>query len=378
MHISVFMGPVALGERQDLPQIDLCIDHAIRAADAGFAMVTFGEQHFNNYEPYSNPFLMGARLAPHLGQTWFGTTIVPLVFHHPLRLAEDSNVLDLLTRGRFLMGLSQGRVGFSPDFENFGLDPEQRGEIFASKLDLLQRAQRQKFDDASIVMDTPWDKGKLQGRIMPVSWRRGGAQLAVGTNTPATVDMVGANGWPLFLGPTTREKAAALMNRHRAALTAAGHDEHARDDASRKSLVTRHVFVGRTDEEAWEIAEAMAGMVPMLDRVNDPRSFREMSQASGAAASGDDPHPRNVEWVNSWIIAGSPETVAAELLAYEASGVRHVNTRFNVGPYNKQLADASFQLFIDEVLPSIGSELFPALNHDEIEPVHLAAREVVA
>jgi alkanesulfonate monooxygenase SsuD/methylene tetrahydromethanopterin reductase-like flavin-dependent oxidoreductase (luciferase family) len=378
MHISVFMGPVALGERQDLPQIELCIEHAIRAADAGFAMVTFGEQHFNNYEPYSNPFLMGARLAPHLGDTWFGTTIVPLVLHHPLRLAEDSNVIDLLTRGRFLMGLSQGRVGFSPDFANFGLDPERRSEIFASKLDILQRAQRQKFDDASIVMDTEWDKGMLQGRLMPVSWRRGGAQIAIGTNTPQTVDAVGAKGMPLFLGPTTRDNAAALMSRHRAALAAAAHDHATQQDASRKSLVTRHVFVGRTDAEAWEIAEAMAGMVPMLDRVNDSRSFREMAAAADAAASGADPHPKNVEWVNSWIIAGSPETVARELRAYDDAGISHVNTRFNVGPYNKPLADASFQLFIDEVLPHIGNERFPALRPDEIDPIHMAVPAGVA
>lgn len=373
MHISVFMGPVALGEAQDRPQIDLCIDHAIRAADAGFAMVTFGEQHFNNYEPYSNPFLMGARLAPHLGETWFGTTIVPLPFHHPLRLAEDSNIIDLLTRGRFLLGISQGRVGFSPDFQNFGLDPERRSEIFESKLDLFLRAQRQKFGDAPITMDTEWDKGQLMGRMMPVSWRRGGAQVAIGTNTPATIDDVARRGWPLFLGPTLPGTAAELLALHREKLAGHGHSEFVQADAARKSLITKHVFVGRSDDEGWEYAETMAGMVPMIDREDDKRSLREMA-AVPVESIETDPFPANVKWVKSWITAGGPDAVITELRDYAASGIQHVNVRFNVGPYNRQVADASFQNFIDHVLPHIDNERFPALTDDEIEPVHLGGQ----
>ncbi len=51
MYISVFMGPFSFGPAQDKPNIDLCIAQSVAAAQAGFAMVTFGEQHFNNYEP---------------------------------------------------------------------------------------------------------------------------------------------------------------------------------------------------------------------------------------------------------------------------------------------------------------------------------------
>jgi alkanesulfonate monooxygenase SsuD/methylene tetrahydromethanopterin reductase-like flavin-dependent oxidoreductase (luciferase family) len=366
MHLSVFMGPIALGEARDKPMIDLCIDQAMACADAGFAMVTFGEQHFNNYEPYCNPFLMGARLAPHLGETWFGTTIVPLVFHNPLRLAEDSSVIDLLTQGRFIMGMSAGRVGFSPDFQNFGLDASRRDEIFESKLDYLVRAQQQKFDDAPLVMDTEWDQGQLMGRMMPVPWRRGGAQKAIGTNTDEKIDGIAARGWPIFLGPCLPEVAAAKLARHRAGMEAAGIPEDQRRDAARKSLVTRHVFCGPTEERAWETAESLAGMNPMMDRSADTRSLRELSKADLSAADS-----RNAKHVQEWMAGGTPDQLIEQLRAYAASGVEHVNVRFTVGLSDPNLVAESFDLFVREVLPNIDNELFPPLGEDEIEPVHL-------
>ncbi len=371
MHLSVFMGPTALGEARDKVMIDLCLDQAMAAADAGFAMVTFGEQHFNNYEPYANPFLMAARLAPHLGETWFGTTIVPLVFHNPLRLAEESSIVDLLTHGRFLMGMSAGRVGFSPDFENFGLDPERRDEIFASKLDFLDRAQRQKAGDPPIVMDTEWDSGRLLGRMMPVSWRRGGAQKAIGTNTDAKIDDVARRGWPVFLGPCLPEAAAAKLARHRAVMDEAEIPEAQRRDAARKSLVTRHVFCGPSEDRAWEIAESLVGLNPMMDRSSDARSLAELSKADLAAES----NPRNVKHVQEWISAGTPDQLISQLRSYASSGVEHVNVRFTAGIADPALVAESFELFVREVLPNIDHELFPALTPDEIEPVHLANPE---
>src|SRR5690349_19300360 len=112
MHLSIFLGPFARGPAEDRPLIDLCLEQAVAAAEAGFCMVTFGEQHFNNYEPYCNPYMMGARLAPFMKDCWFGTTITPLPLHHPLRLAEQISLLDLLMRGRLVVGMSAGRVGF--------------------------------------------------------------------------------------------------------------------------------------------------------------------------------------------------------------------------------------------------------------------------
>ncbi|MFI5915691.1 LLM class flavin-dependent oxidoreductase [Dactylosporangium sp. NPDC051541] len=374
MYVSVFMGPFSMSAQQDLPNIELCLRQAEAAAAAGFAMVTFGEQHFNNYEPYCNPFLMAARLAPNLGETWFGTTIVPLVLHHPFRLAEDSSVVDLLLRGRFIMGMSAGRVGFSPDFQNFGLDPARRHEIFESKLDLLQRAYAHAPGDQPIVMDTEWDRGELNGRLMPVSWRAGGPLLAVGTNTDATIETTAGRGLAVFLGPCLRFEAAAKLARYRRVLADAGHDPDTIETMAARCLVTRHVIVDRTDDEAWQRAEVMAGRNPLMDRSTDTRSLRELAQVDLSSPDAvRDPANRNAVHVQSWILAGTPDSVTAQLRAYADAGVPQVLTRFTVGAYDPQRIADSFQLFVDEVLPNLDAQRFPAPTGNEIRAEHRPA-----
>lgn len=378
MHISVFMGPLSVHESSDKRMIDLCLDQARRCADEGFAMVTFGEQHFNNYEPYSNPFMMAARLAPHLGRTWFATTIVPLNFHNPLRVAEDSNIADLLTQGRFLLGVSAGRT-VPGDFANFGLDMSQRDEMFASKLDILIAAQRKKAADPPIFVDTPWDKGQVLGRMMPVSWRRGGAQIAVGTNTDTSIDATARRGLPLFLGPCDIETASAKLARHRDGLADAGHSQVVQQDAASKSLVTRLIFVGNTDEEAWANAEALSGSSPMIDRSQDRRSLRELASVDPASLDdGTEKYPRNVAYARAWLTAGSPDTLIKEFAHREAAGIQNFNIRFMAGMADPELVNKEFDLFVREVLPHVGSSLYAELTPDEIDPVHTSATPIPA
>jgi alkanesulfonate monooxygenase SsuD/methylene tetrahydromethanopterin reductase-like flavin-dependent oxidoreductase (luciferase family) len=370
VHLSVFLGPFSKGPADDAPLIDLCLEQAVAAAEAGFAMVTFGEQHFSNYEPYCNPFVIAGLLSRQLGEAWFGTTIVPLPLHNPIRLAEDSSIVDLLLRGRFIMGMSAGRT-FAPDFENFGLDPAARDEIFASKLDILLKARAHPVGDPPLVVDTPWDRARLDGRLMPASWRAGGPVLAVGTSTDTTIEKFGQLGWPLFLGPAVPALAARKFQLHREAMANAGRGTEEIRRASVRSLVTRHVIVGQTDEEAWEMAETMAGRNFMMDRSNDDRSMREMAAVDlSAPGAFQQPNIRNTAYVQSWIIAGDPESVASQINAYDGLGIPHLNTRFTVGIFNPELMARSFDLFVSDVLPLVKTERFAALGPDEIRPEH--------
>ncbi|MFD1611459.1 LLM class flavin-dependent oxidoreductase [Sphingomonas tabacisoli] len=189
MYLGIFLGPSSRGPGNDHDVIRLCLDQAAQAAKAGFALITFVEQHFNSYEPYCNPFLIGARLSPYPKQAYFGTTIVPLPLHHPLRLAEDINVLDVLTRGQLIVGRSAGRVGYSRDLENFGADLKRRHEMFASKLDIMRRAWVKQADDPDLMIETDFDVRAVSGpeaRMMPAPYLAGGPLLAVGSNTDAT------------------------------------------------------------------------------------------------------------------------------------------------------------------------------------------------
>ena len=379
MYLSIFVGPFSRDARDDAAVIDLCIDQASRAAAAGFSMVTFGEQHFNDYEPYCNPFVMAGRMADHLGEAWFGTTIVPLPFHHPLRLAENASLADLLLRGKFLLGMSAARVGPVPDWDNFGIDQADRDALFASNFEILQAALAHRPGDAPLRYDTKWGRGAMNGRLMPASWREDGPLLAIGSNTDATIERIGTSGLPLFLGPCTPAVAEAKMALHRSAMQQAGFGaEHIRAAAAR-SLVTRNVIVAETDDTAWELAELLSGAAPFMDRRTDTRSMREMSefdlaphkQSAPMFGLQGDPVVRNSSYVQGWLIVGSPESVLRQVREYEARGIAQLNVRFTVGAYDPdrgtpELFEQSFGLFLDQVVPKLGLEYFPPVAAADI------------
>ncbi|WP_375423730.1 LLM class flavin-dependent oxidoreductase [uncultured Friedmanniella sp.] len=384
MHLSVFLGPISTRAADDPAVVDLCLTQAVEVARAGAAMVTFGEQHYSGYEPYCNPFLAAARVAGDLGETWVGTTIVPLTFHNPLRLAEDSSVTDLLLRGRFVMGMSMGRGGPVPDYRNHGLQPSQRTEAFASRLEVLTSALAHEPGDPELVVDTPFDKGVLTGRLAPASWRAGGPQLAIGTNTPATIHQAAERGWPLFLGPCLLAHAARDLATHRQRMADSGFGAAHVESAARLSLVTRNVVVADTDDEAWELAERTMGRAFWMDRSLDSRTMRQMAEEDLSAVDPErlglpvpgpkkDPFIANSIFAQSWLFVGAPDTVARQLKEYEAAGIEHVNVRTTVGMYDPELMTRMHRLLVDEVFPQVGVRPFPALTTDEVRPAYRSA-----
>ena len=48
------------------------------------------------------------RFAARTSRIRLGTDVVVLPFHHPLRLAEETATLDILSRGRLVVGLGRG------------------------------------------------------------------------------------------------------------------------------------------------------------------------------------------------------------------------------------------------------------------------------
>ena len=67
-----------------------------------------------------------------------GTGIITLPLELPVRVAEDAVVLDIISDGRLELGVGNG--GNPTAFAGFGLDGEQRGELFARHLASLRGA----------------------------------------------------------------------------------------------------------------------------------------------------------------------------------------------------------------------------------------------
>jgi alkanesulfonate monooxygenase SsuD/methylene tetrahydromethanopterin reductase-like flavin-dependent oxidoreductase (luciferase family) len=368
----------------DLPLIDFCIEMGIEADRAGFALVNVGEQHFTNYEPYSDPFVIGGILARELKQAWFGTTVINLAFHNPIHLAEHLNLVDLLTRGKCFLGVSTGHLPFFSS--QFGVPATYSKEVAFQRLDVALKAIAKEPTDPPLEWRTDLEEGTLAMRIMPVGYRKNHPIVGFATNTDSTIARAGAQGWPVALGRYNFVEAARKMKVYRDALEAAGHAPEVVEECLALSSVTKAIVVADTDEEAWALAEKQLRgfmnftyFVATRRKLDDDRSMRELWEDTvpGSVDIANDSFTAP-EWVQASAIIGSPESVARQFREYEEAGVSHINARFVYGDFDADEAWRGFRLFADEVMPRIGAQTIPGPSADRIRPEHHASAEAQA
>jgi putative FMN-dependent luciferase-like monooxygenase len=111
----------------------------LHAEAAGLDSAWIAQHHFHEREGgLPAPFAFLGFVAAQTSRIRLGTGIVTLPLEHPVRVAEDAAVLDLLANGRFELGVGTG--GNPSAFAAFGLDSAQRAEIFAGNLDIVRNA----------------------------------------------------------------------------------------------------------------------------------------------------------------------------------------------------------------------------------------------
>ena len=128
-------------------QLAQTYEHAMALAkqmdDSGYHCLWAAEHHFQRegYECIPNLTLLGTHLAAHTKNLKFGAAfnIVPL--WHPLRLAEDFSLGDILTGGRLIFGVGRGYQ--TREVETFGsplIDQDANRELFEEQVEIILKA----------------------------------------------------------------------------------------------------------------------------------------------------------------------------------------------------------------------------------------------
>jgi alkanesulfonate monooxygenase SsuD/methylene tetrahydromethanopterin reductase-like flavin-dependent oxidoreductase (luciferase family) len=111
--------------------------------DAGYYAIWLAEHHFQHegYEVIPNLLIHAVHLAHVTRRIKIGCGFNIAPMWHPLRLAEDYAVADILTKGRVIFGL--GRGYHSREVETFGapiLDQEANRELFEEQVEIIFKA----------------------------------------------------------------------------------------------------------------------------------------------------------------------------------------------------------------------------------------------
>jgi alkanesulfonate monooxygenase SsuD/methylene tetrahydromethanopterin reductase-like flavin-dependent oxidoreductase (luciferase family) len=213
-----FVNPVEFGvfispQYQDVPRLQ---EHVLTAEAVGFDYVSIQDH------PYSAQFLdIFALIGTMIGRT-SRLRFVPNVANLPLRppamLAKTSATLDLLSGGRFELGLGGGRLW--PQIAGLGGPRRTPGEVVES------------VDEAITVIRAMWTPGQIanfQGRHYSLTAAQTGPAPAhdigiwLGAVGPRMLNLIGrkADGWVAPLGSDYDTKPAG-QDRIDAAALAAG------------------------------------------------------------------------------------------------------------------------------------------------------------
>jgi probable F420-dependent oxidoreductase len=218
------------------------LDEVTRAEALGFDSVWMEEHHAvtNHYWPSPLPVLAG--FATRTSKMTLGTDIIVAAFHHPVRLAEDVAMLDVMSNGRVVLGIA---IGYKPDeFALYGVDLEKRGARFEEQLAIMKALWTQ---------DWVSHKGRfyqIEGKLEPKPVAKPHPPIWIGGWGDITLRRAAtlADNW--IPGPTADlarllKAKQQFLERRRAA---------GRPDPTEWPL-TRDVIIADTDARARELAE---------------------------------------------------------------------------------------------------------------------------
>jgi probable F420-dependent oxidoreductase len=218
------------------------LEEVVRGEDLGFDSVWMEEHHSVVDHYWPAPLTVLAGYATRTSRLVLGTDIIVAAFHHPVRLAEDVAMLDVISNGRFELGIA---IGYKPDeFSLYGVALEKRGARFEEQLAIMKALWTRDRVDFRGTYYT------MQGRLEPRPVQQPHPPLWVGGWGDITLRRAAtlADNW--IPGPTAdlqrllAGKRQFLERRRAAGLP----------DPTEWPL-TRDVIIADTDKQARELAE---------------------------------------------------------------------------------------------------------------------------
>jgi alkanesulfonate monooxygenase SsuD/methylene tetrahydromethanopterin reductase-like flavin-dependent oxidoreductase (luciferase family) len=315
----------------------------VRADEIGFDIAWIAEHHFSNeYGIMPDVFVYAGYLAALTRRIKIGTAVVTLPLANPLRVAENAAFIDVLSNGRFVLGLGSGYRKY--EFDGFGVDFEARRDIQEEALPLLLELFQNKRSDHhgkhfNVKVDGSYE-------LFPHALQEPHPPIFLAGATDRSIAVAGRMGFGLMLSTWTPfEELARQVATYRAAV-----DEtppQLRANPARGHVdIARYVYVAETDADARRDSEGV------IMRHLKHFSSGHTSGYLGTVSQGGATSQRNYDTLlRDIILHGSPATVIEKIERLQAmTGAASLMLHYPPW-YGAERALASLEMFAGEVIP---------------------------
>jgi probable F420-dependent oxidoreductase len=305
-----------------------------RAEAAGFDSIWLGEHH-NNPVLYPAPLIGLAAVASRTRSIRLGTGVLLLPLYHPMMVAEEGAMVDMISGGRLILGVG---AGYAPEeFAAFGYSLKERGSRLEESAALLHRlwteenvthhGRHYRVDNATVA-----PRPVQQPR--PPIWFGAWAEPAI--RRAARL----GDAW--FVGPSA--------NLHEIAPCARLYQKACRETGKGEGEVAlfRYVFVARTTQAA--INAAGGAFIQAFERMYFRWPHPVVKRPAGQLTIEQLAEDR--------IIFGDPKTCVQEIIRFRKElGAQHLVCRFSVPGIPREDCETSLDLFTQEVMPALLAEV---------------------
>ena len=291
----------------------------------------------------------------------FGMMIYQLPFHHPIRLAQDTAMLDHLSKGRLEFGAG---TGVSPhEFFRWSVPFDRRRDISMEALEIVIKA----WTEESVTYDGEFFQF-VEATTTQKPYQKPHPPIWFGAHSAASFEYAARNIFNVSQNIDTDPVIAEKFNTWRGLWEACGHE-----GPKPRAFLTRHVHVAETDE----LARAEAETHLVIPREPDP-ALQATGQAamerSGASKGRDGRYvletdtPERLElrrifqersrsydfWIdNGMALVGSPDTVIRRMEEQQALiGQDIFCSQHGFGSMSAEVVKKSIRLFGKEVIPA--------------------------
>lgn len=319
---------------------DQAMEQGVLADQLGFDYIVAAEHHFSSYGFLPNPFLLIPVLAERTKQIRFSTAVVVVPLRHPLQLAEDIAMLDIVTKGRVEVGFGTGYQQY--EFQRFGVNLAENRAMFEEGLELITTLLSQ-------------ENVRHQGRywnipettILPRPLTKPHPQLWRATSSVPTMAWSLARGIKVITGGTSSSMDRIINNWYLFQEAV----ETAQVSWPQEFIIQRGVYVSDTEEDAKAMLSHAAWHTRTARGLSSNslpvHAGRAMTELTAPLAEHDDPAFLYKDW-----FFGTPEIIAEKIYRMtQYTGVSYLNCTFNLGQIPHHKIMRSMELFATKVMP---------------------------
>ena len=335
---------INLERMDDTIDISAVRDHTIEmiqmADKAGFEVAWAAEHHALEMTIAPNPFQIMTWWAAHTDNIRLGCGVANASYWHPINLAGEAAMVDLLSGGRLELGLGSGAYQREFDRMRPGLNQKDGNRYMQEMLPLVRELWKGDVEHNG----ENWQFPKATSCPKPV---QDNVPMWVAARSPATFDYAVANDcnvmcWPLTMPFSEAEKYKTQLDE---SIAKAG-------GWAGTFALMRHTSVYDTEDDHTATLGAIRNalgkfgnlMMKKGDVVNGfPESIPLKDLAGNVRVD-----PAMLE---ENLTFGDPDTVIAKLRAYEDLGVDAYIYYASMG-LDMAVQKRSLQLFIDRVMPA--------------------------